>query len=93
MLVKPRDAKQGKDQQETDRAGENKRTHTTLRCCVSRVAGKARKTAVYAPIHLDSRCSKALLGGKLRAGLHIESAYFNGLCSRLSVTAHPISGR
>lgn len=76
-------SEQGNEREEKHRAGERRGTHNSLRCCVSVVPGKARKTAIYAPRLISSCRRKALVCWVSAYGAAIEPAYFNNLDSKL----------
>jgi hypothetical protein len=69
----------GKLGQKSNHMGSSKRTHIMLRCCVLARAGKARKTAKYAP-RRNSRCArKAHFCCGMTYNALLETAYFNSL--------------
>lgn len=72
-------ANNGKSGGKSYRAVASLGTHTTLRCCVSGMAGKARKTAVYAPRRVPSCPGKSPCCREVLYDTVIEPAYFNGL--------------
>jgi hypothetical protein len=80
-LVK-RKIKNKKSGQEKQRAALNEGTHIMLRCCVLARAGKARKTAKYAP-RRNYRCArKAHFCCGMTYNALLETSYFNSLHSR-----------
>ena len=74
---------QGSRRGKTNQSGATRGTHTSLSCCVSKVSGKARKTAIYAPRLISSRRRKALFCCIYAYDSVIEPSYFNNLTSRL----------
>ena len=79
--IRKREQENGREK--TNRAGVRRGAHNSLPCCVSRVSGKALKTAIYAPRLISSHRRKALFCCIGVYDAAIEPAYFNGLSSRL----------
>ena len=84
---------QGNRREETHRDGETRGTHTSLPCCVSKVSGRARKTAIYAPRSTSSRPRKAPFRCVSAYEAALEPAYFNNLTSRLIIPLTAGKGR
>jgi hypothetical protein len=83
--------KNKKGAKENQRAALNEGTDIMLRCCVLARAGKARKTAKYAP-RRNSRCArKAHFCCGMTYNALLEPTYFNSL--RYRPTNRPQTGR